>query len=350
MSQFSRGRIGQPPQRTGSGVICRRSGSLSPTFDGQGWRSHVECPRCRWTMMPVSLLIAIVATSEFASSQDLVTDVEAQPLKAQVRRVVQALDYLGVPLTQSQSESLQSALDDPDDHRAVEAIQRVFDEKVLAQVNINPESRVKVAAGEAPKHLIQHGWSVFLIKVHNEGGVTAKLSTSSPNARPVYKPSTGAPNPNAEISSSDVEDRWLDVQMFDSQPLTPNLTGLPLEYRIVQIYSRDAGKREATLTFDVGQGTQDLGFRNEVAMLFESAPAVEVVLDVLDDDGKPTMGSFVFRDAQGHVYPARSRRLAPDFFFHDQIYRRDGESVLLPPGKYTVTFGADRNISFKAAK
>ena len=42
------------------------------------------------------------------------------------------------------------------------------------------------------------------------------------------------------------------------------LSGLVLEYRIVQLYSRDPGQREATLTFDVGQGTQDLGYRNEV--------------------------------------------------------------------------------------
>ena len=47
---------------------------------------------------------------------------------------------------------------------------------------------------------------------------------------------------------------------------------------------------------------------------------------------------FVFRDERGRVYPARSRRLAPDFFFHDQIYRKDGETVLLPAGKYTVTY------------
>jgi hypothetical protein len=39
------------------------------------------------------------------------------------------------------------------------------------------------------------------------------------------------------------------------------------------------------------------------------------------------------------VYPARSRRLAPDFFFHDQIYRHDGETVLLPPGTYDVEYG-----------
>jgi hypothetical protein len=32
------------------------------------------------------------------------------------------------------------------------------------------------------------------------------------------------------------------------------------------------------------------------------------------------------------------RRRPPDFFFHEQIYRRTGESVLLPPGKYKVSF------------
>jgi hypothetical protein len=111
-----------------------------------------------------------------------------------------------------------------------------------------------------------------------------------------------------------------------------------LEYRIIQLYSRDKGKREAAIGFDVGQGTQDIGFRNEVAILFECEPAVRVKLSVLDDDGKPTMGQFVFRDTQGRVYPSRSRRLAPDLFFHDQIYRADGEEVLLPPGQYQVSY------------
>ena len=50
------------------------------------------------------------------------------------------------------------------------------------------------------------------------------------------------------------------------------------------------------------------------------------------------MGQFVIRDEQGRVYPSRTRRLAPDFFFHDQIYRSNGESVLLPPGTYDVTY------------
>ena len=43
------------------------------------------------------------------------------------------------------------------------------------------------------------------------------------------------------------------------------------------------------------------------------------------------------------VYPLPSRRLAqgedPDFFFHPQIYRADGEKVKLPPGTYEVQYG-----------
>jgi hypothetical protein len=168
--------------------------------------------------------------------------------------------------------------------------------------------------------------------------VTAKLRATSPNAEPVHKRSTSSPNPAPSIKLSDVPNRWMDIQTFDQQPLSPSLSGLAIDYRVVQVYSRDKGKREATLAFDVGQGTQDLGFRNEVAVLFEAEPAVRVKLSILDDDGQPTMGQLVFRDTLGRVYPSRSRRMAPDLFFHDQIYRADGEDVLLPPGQYEATY------------
>ena len=70
------------------------------------------------------------------------------------------------------------------------------------------------------------------------------------------------------------------MEMFDTQPLRKELSGLKLEYRILQLYSRDAGKREAKLSFNVGQGTQDLGFRNEVDILFNCLPAREVTFRV----------------------------------------------------------------------
>jgi hypothetical protein len=118
-----------------------------------------------------------------------------------------------------------------------------------------------------------------------------------------------------------------------------HLSGLDLEYRILQIYSKDAGRREGKLMFDVGQGSQDLGFRNEVDILFTAVPAAKVTLRVLDSDDRPTTAGFLVRDTRGRVYPSQTKRLAPDFFFHPQVYRADGESLALPPGDYSIEYG-----------
>jgi len=268
----------------------------------------------------------------------VVRGVELQPLKAQVERVVQALDLLGSPLGKEQLALLEKAWSAPTADDASAQVQAALDPLCLVVVNINPESRVKVATGAAPAQLIQQGWRIFPVKVHNEAGVTAALRVSSPNAAPLYKRSTGKPDPEVTVKPTDVGDRWLDVSSYESQPLNKTLSGLALEYRIVELYSRDVGRREAKLMFDVGQGTQDLGFRNEANILFRCAPAVEVLLEILDVDGRPTTGQFVIRDSKQRVYPSLARRLAPDFFFHSQIYRHSGESVMLPPGKYEVTY------------
>src|SRR5262249_21730426 len=71
---------------------------------------------------------------------------------------------------------------------------------------------------------------------------------------------------------------------------------------------------------------------------FDCLPAVPVELKVKDVDGKPVMGAFTFRDRLGRVYPSQSRRLAPDFGFHPQIYRADDETILLQPGKHPVSY------------
>ena len=131
---------------------------------------------------------------------------------------------------------------------------------------------------------------------------------------------------------------FLDVEMFARPPMTPHLSGLEVEYALALIHSRDAGKLEATIAFDVGGATQDLGFRAEVPVLFDIQPAVHVRLRVQDTDGSPATASFIFRDAANHVHPPQAKRLAPDLYFQSQIYRADGDIVLLPPGELTVEF------------
>jgi hypothetical protein len=210
----------------------------------------------------------------------------------------------------------------------LEQLQRILDRYALVGVNINPESRVKVQQGEAKAELMEQGWRAFLVKVHNEAGVTAVLAVDSPNAGQLANSPAGA-----------VGRKWMDLAMFNKQPMRVHLSGLELEYRILQIYAKDAGKREGKLAFDVGQGSQDLGFRNEIDILFMVKPAATVRLRVLDHNDQPTTASFLIRDGRQRVYPSQTKRLAPDFFFHPQVYRADGETVALPPGEYTIEYG-----------
>ncbi len=284
----------------------------------------------------IFLIAALLTGHALADDLPIVPGVPLQPLAAQAKRLVEALEYLGAPLSDAEQKRIADASALPDQSAATRVIQEVLDPHCLLGVNVNPESRVKAAPGPAAPRLEQHGWRVFLVKVHNEAGVTAELKAESPNAAPLQKTSTGSPRPSDSIPPAEVAQRWLSLSMFNDRPLNRALSGLNLEYRLIQLYSRDQGPREARISFHVGQGTQDLGFRSDVDLLFQCDPAVTVTLEILDDDRTPTTASLLIRDRLGRVYPSQSRRLAPDFFFHPQIYRHSGETVLLPPGTYDV--------------
>lgn len=271
-----------------------------------------------------------------------VVAVDGQPLAANVERVVTAFDQLGAPLP----SALRTQLADAGRRRDAPQLQALLDAHVLLAVHINPEARVKVARGPAAANLQQAGYTPVLVKIANESGGTQRLRIGSPQAGPVYAGMSQLSgermqqrhlreNENTERR----RDRFLEVEVFGAPPMAPNLSGLEVEYAVALIYSHEAGRREATLTCDVGQGTQDLGFRAELPVLFNVKPAVAVKLRVADFDGAPTTGRFMFVDAQGHVFPPQAKRLAPDLFFQKHIYRADGETVLLPPGELTMFFG-----------
>src|SRR6266496_3164902 len=304
---------------------------------------------CRRVSIHLSLFCAIsrpLCSAFAAESPNLPTikNVELQPLVAQVRRVIEATDYLGSPLNAADKKTLEASFKKSDGDEASVAIQRVLDRYCLFGVNINPESRVKVAPGNAKPELVEKGWRQFLVKVHNEAGVTADLRTLSPNALSLFDSGSASTSSDkayrkrGESSHPNPAKLWLDLQMFNKQPLREQLSGLNLEYRILQLYSRDAGQREAKISFNVGQGTQDIGYRNDVDVLFTSLPASDVKFHLLDEDGKPTTATLVIRDKQGRVHPSQAKRLAPDFAFHPQVYRADGESEKLPPGEYTIEY------------
>ncbi len=287
-------------------------------------------------LLSLALVLASQSIGAAQVASQVIAAVDRQPLEASVKRVVQALQLAGSPLGTESLKRLEELSASDDDPKVVRELQNLLDPLCLVTVNINPESRVKVAAGAAKPTLDQRGWTNFLVKVVNEAGVTAPLNCLSPQAEPMVKRSSSSANPKIVISPADSNRRWLDIAMVTAQPMAATLSGLAVEYRLLQLYSRDAGQREATLSMHVGQGTQDLGFRSEIPILFQCRPSISVPLSIRDDDGKPTICSLLIRDMQGRVYPNPSRRLAPDFFFHEQVYRGDGETLELAPGRYRV--------------
>ncbi len=429
------------------------------------WTAHVEVPVEGAVVEPAPPQVEIPAkpaelTSAPEQSWPMVDRVDAQPLLLQIHRLTEALDYIGNPLPDETKEKLRALANVDDDGEVAATIQQLLDPICLAAVEID-DGKLTAAHREGRYDLVERGWRSFLVKVSNRNGLTSRLSVESPNARTV---------PHAK--QEDVNSRWMGLAMFDGRPLQPNLSGLELEYRIVQIYSRDIGAKNATLEFsidaepgkrgrqirewrfdrdadgwhamnqaevevsdgsmlvtstgldpfigaEVGGVTGDLLLRfwaesekdgvgqihwwteerpsadamrvinfpllpgasklyelvlpvegvlagvridtnmkpnkmrfdwidlcyahrqgetwNSIPLRFNSLPAVPVKLSILDKPGEPAVAAFDIRDHLGRVYPEQTKRLAPDFFFHPQIYRKDGETIPLPPGEYDIT-------------
>ncbi len=335
-------------------------------------------------LLGMCLLVQFLPLS--ARELPAVTGVEPQPLLAQAIRLNEALTFLGSRLQPEDEQRLLALRDHAADQELVAAIQAILDLYCIAMVDINPEARVKVRRGPARLELIQGGWKSFLVKIKNQAEVRAALEVESPNAEPVFHKSSNKKQAEKAniLSPGDVDNRFLELAFYRRRPLQPILSGLRLEYGVLQIYTPEVGKREARIGFHVGQGTQDVGFRNSINILFHIRPSVRVRLRVRDHDGSPTMASFTITDGierlvtspEGNVlpqdyrlsrartrtwdktrgvgitpfpykrlvgiYPLPSRRLAhdpyPDFFFHPQVYRADGEQVDLPPGNYQVEY------------
>ena len=205
--------------------------------------------------------------------------IEPQPFLSSVRSLMESADYLGCPFSTEESATLRKCIE-AQDAAAVERAQEVLDSHALFVVAISPEQRVKVVQGKAKPQLNEAGWSQFLVKVGNEAGTTAPLRITSGEAKQVFDGGAVRPRKGEELGPNDppIAARWLDLQTWDSPPLRPALSGLGVEYRILGLYSRDAGPREARFHFDVGQGTQDLGYRGEANVLFDCRAAREIIV------------------------------------------------------------------------
>jgi uncharacterized protein (DUF58 family) len=156
------------------------------------------------------------------------------------------------PELQVSNQASLGRLEARDEGAARQIVERVLDPHTLFCVNINPEMRVKVRQGRAAARLVPGEWNFFLARIENESGTTAPLQV-------------GLPSP-AKLPASAP---WLEAEVVGRTNLPVTLSGAPLEYRLVRLRSRETGRREARISLHVGQGTQDLGFRNEVDILFD---------------------------------------------------------------------------------
>lgn len=280
-------------------------------------------------------------------------EIAPQPYFANVKRALEALAKLGSPVGTQDAQQLE-ALARQGDRAAVEQAEGILQRYTLATLSIAATGSVQIAVGGAPKQLVEQGWRMFLVRLMNVSGRTDKLNFgtglgppgASRMARGVHDFNLAQRGDLADTLNKAplIEKMWLQSQLHDTTPMvrygieipTTALSGVPIEYRVIQLFSRDSGpRREKLIAFTFPSPE---GFRPSKPQQFdfECVPSHSIALGIFDDDGVGCVASLTIKDQQGHVYPPQAMRLAPDMYFQEQIYRADGETIRLPDGDYRI--------------
>ncbi len=266
-------------------------------------------------------------------------------LAAHAKHIAKALRVAGAPLTDVEWNALNQACADPDSKKGFRAIQALLDARVVSFVHITPNGQIDRVTAPKEQQLQGQGWRTYLVKIHNEAGSKLPIAAQSPHAKPPFgRHGSADPFGNTEpvhklpeehlVRQNEAQARFLELRMDKDAALS----GQTLEYRLIHLASRDTGPRIAQIGFYLGEEVPPLSNQNAAWISFECAASTKVVFGVFDHDGAPAMASFTIRDAQDRLYPNPRQRRLPDFHFQDQVYRTNGESVMLPAGTYTVAF------------
>jgi len=390
----------------------------------------------------------------------MVERVDAQPLLLQCQRLAEALASIGAPLPPETVAALEALSEIKEDVVITRKVQELLDPQCIAAFEIGADGKRMATPALNGIELEENGWRTVLVKVINKAAVVSRLRIGSPAARPL---------PRAPLE--EVPERWMELSVFDGRPLAGELSGLELEYRVIQISAIGEGEKSGEIEFNIGglpgatsgvirewrfvkdtdgwekpncgtveakdsslhftstgedpffsapvsarggrmvlrffaqsdaggmgqlywtspdqpapDGLRQVAFQMQsgaaqlyevefesdgeiaglrldpgmapgniridwmdleyakgesadwspVSLTFKILPSTPVTFDVKDADGSPCMAAFEIRDEKGRVYPAQSKRLAPDFFFQSQIYRESGEVLRLSPGTYSV--------------
>lgn len=268
--------------------------------------------------------------------------IDPQPYFAGMSRAIDALASAGEPLPPSSVTMLRQLASQGS--AGVDGAERVLGESTLLRVVLDANGYSQSELGGAEPELVEKGWRSFLVRIANPYELTwvpKMLTNPVPGFRQVTVPgefSLGMSMNQIPFStdrldkSGMIEDAWLQADIGE-QPLT----GAPIEYRVVHLYSAAGVPRTAYLALTVvddpiglHSGTQGIDID------FSVQPSYDVSLDILDEGGNTCVASLVITDQQGRVYPPLLMRVAPDMRFQPQIYRGSGETVRLPAGRYEI--------------
>lgn len=200
-------------------------------------------------------LLLFGCASAFAAELPVVGGEDGSALQERVEAVLDTLAGVDPDQAATLRGAIRAAVEQAvNGADAFARIEDALDAACLVGVNINPESRVKVSPGPAELRLTPQQKRCYLVKVHNMAAVTAPLRVFSDQSLEAGEPETN--------------ERWLRVSMLEAPPMPTELTGKAVDYRIICLETEAVGDRSALLAMDVGQGTADIGFRNDVLLTF----------------------------------------------------------------------------------
>src|SRR5215813_8563708 len=126
------------PERMKSGVrspafrwkrLASRNGSAS---DACGLKAGLRTDFPQEAVMKKGFVLSLLLPALISARQaQKVDQVELQPLTAQARRLIEAMDYLGAPIKQADREALEKASDEVDAAKARRGVQDALDKYCL---------------------------------------------------------------------------------------------------------------------------------------------------------------------------------------------------------------------------
>jgi hypothetical protein len=265
--------------------------------------------------------------------------VEIQPLLAQARRLIEAMRSLGEPFSDAEVAILTAVENSGDGPAVLAAVDRVFATRCLAEVRINPESRVSIARGPADARLVEWAGGRSWSRCGTKPG-DGQADDREPAGAAGLSSRNRQRNGTLSVRPADITDRWLacarDVRRQADGAAAVGAGSRYPDRRALQPRSWQARVSQLGATTGSGSGRHRLpephgGRVSDRSVERRDDPRARRAW-------QPGGRLAARRDRLGRVYPARTKRLAPDFFFQNTSIAATVRTLRLPAGS-TFTCG-----------